>query len=123
MNLQELMEKAVTLPLTVEMERISEILWEPTIYQRNARPDRQWVADLPTWSSETPPPLAVLIVHCVNNFAQVVEALEKLRDAAKTVRAQTSITRITDGLADGVMKADRALAAAQAIPSGEKEGQ
>ena len=76
MNLKELIEKAVTLPLTIEMERVSEILWEPTIYQRNAHPDQQWVADLPTWPSEAPPPLAALLVHAANLLPELVEALK-----------------------------------------------
>ena len=77
MTLKELIEKAVTLPLTIEMERVSEILWEPTIYQRNAHPDQQWVADLPTWPSEAPPPLAALLVHAVNLLPELVKQLEK----------------------------------------------
>ena len=112
-TLTDLMEKAVTLPLTVEMERISEILWKPTIYQRNARQDRQWVADLPSWPSETPPLLATLIVHCVNNFRPLVEALE---EALSMYEVQLQIEAETDPTC---VKMRAALTAAQTIPSGE----
>lgn len=88
MTLKELMKNSVTLPLTVEMEKGIGNLWEPTIYQRNAPPDRQWVADLPKWPSETPPPLAVLIVHCVNNFTYLMEALTDCAAALQPSRNQ-----------------------------------
>ena len=59
-----------------------------------------------------------LIIHCVNNFAQVVEALEKLVDY-NTPKASVPAYPAPPGTALHFARAT--LAAAQTIPSGEKE--
>ena len=62
-------------------------------------------------------PNAALITHCVNNFAQLVEALEEIQ---KSCPRYSDDEGINAGLLRIMQVTNFALTAAQTIPSGEK---
>ena len=108
MTLKELMDKASPVPWSEDPEGIVQVEIESAegLPVGCAYLSNQVDANSPN---------AALMVHCVNNFAQVVEAL---REALTQLDDYNAETRETSRWAEWYST----LAAAQTIPSGEKEG-
>ena len=109
MTLEELKAQASPLPWSEDPEGIVQVEIE------SAEGLPVGCAYLPENQVDANSPNATLIVHCVNNFAQVVEALRALKQAVLDEFAAST------PLGEECARAMAVLAAAQTIPAGEKE--
>lgn len=120
MTLKELMKKASPLPLKACAEPYADQVISIPLYEEAKRKgfgDGTCCGESLVFETAGNKDNVLLYVHCVNNFAQVVEALEK----ATALLAQTPLGKYPDesALRDEI---ESILAAAQTIPSGGKEG-
>jgi len=131
-TLKELIEKATPLPWSFETgehccfhagNRVSIIRWSKDGPDEN---NCETVAEVWPTSGDSDIADGALIAHCVNNFAQVMEALERshevIKDLASAYSDDATFDEKNGGYGAGTMSInERVIRAAQTIPPGEKE--